>query len=374
MVSAKERDRRDSELRDLFQIVPFIDHVYDAEKIGLGAYSPLDGFMNRSTYESILDSGRLPDGLPWPIPIVLTPTGDSNAETIRQARAGDDIALLDSDRNFFALLHLEEKFPFDRVRTAKVVYGVTDPKHPNVADLLATGDTALSGRLELLRRLRLPNDRFEHTPRETREEFARRGWKNVAAYQTRNVPHLAHEYLHRCTLERADTDGLFIHPVVGRLKKGDYKPEVILETYEKLVTNYPPHRVMLASLTVTMRYAGPKGALFFAIVRKNYGCGQYIVGRDQAGVGNYYDPFACHRIFDEFPIDVEPILYQETFYCSQCGWMASPKSCGHPESSRVDTSQTRIRAALTGGAPLPREILRPEIVAVLQRGDVLLKE
>lgn len=375
VLAGPERERREGELRDLPRLSPFIDHVYDTEKLAIGAYSPLDGFVDQATYESILKTARLPNGLPWPIPIVLTPTGKANSETIGALRPGEDLALLDPQGRFFAMMRLEEKFPFDRGATAKSVYGTTDPKHPNVADLMATGETALSGRVSLLHRLDPPHRRFELTPAETRDAFRSLGWKNVAAYQTRNVPHLAHEYLQRCTLERDDVDGLLVHPVVGRLKKGDYKPEVIVEAYEKMISStYPSDRVLLASLTITMPYAGPKAALFLAIIRKNYGCGLYIVGRDQAGVGTYYEPFACQRIFDEFPIDVVPVKYLETFYCSECAWMATPKTCKHPVSSHVDTSQTRIRKALAGGEPLPKAILRPEIAEILSRGDVLLTE
>ena len=173
------------------------------------------------------------------------------------------------------------------------------------------------------------------------------GQDHVAAYQCRNPPHTAHEYLQRCTLDREDVDGLFIHPVVGRLKKGDYKPEVILACYEALVENYyPKDRVLLSSHTATMRYAGPNAALFYAIVRKNYGCDRYIVGRDQAGVGKYYDPFACHRIFDELPIDILPLRYPETFFCRKCAGMATTKTCAHPVTERVSTSQTMIRQKL----------------------------
>jgi len=240
---------------------------------------------------------------------------------------------------------------------------------------MAAGETALAGRIDLLRRLDHPTGALELDPAETRAEFARRGWKNVAAYQTRNVPHTAHEYLQRCTLEREDVDGLFVHPVLGRLKKGDYRPQVILEAYRALVENYyPANRVLLASLSISMRYGGPKAALFLAIVRKNFGCGLYIVGRDQAGVGKYYDPFACQRIFDEYPIDVVPLKYAETYFCRECGWMASARTCSHGPEHRLDTSQTRIREALSRGEALPKEIIRPEVAKVLARGDVLLTE
>jgi sulfate adenylyltransferase len=214
---------------------------------------------------------------------------------------------------------------------------------------------------------------LEMTPAETRELFARKGWTHVAAYQCRNPPHTAHEYLQRLTLEREDVDGLFIHPVVGRLKKGDYRPDVILQAYRALIAHYySDERVQMAAFSITMRYAGPKAALFLAIVRQNFGCDRYIVGRDQAGVGKYYDPYACHRIFDEFPLEIVPLRYEETFFCRTCGWMATAKTCQHPVGDRVDTSQTRIRKALTEGVAPPKEILRPEIFQILSQPGVVL--
>ncbi len=373
-VPSAERARRIAAATELPALRPSIDEVYDAEKIGLGAYSPLEGFMDRATLEAVLAGGRLPGGLPWPMPILLAPTGSANDAVAAAARPGEELALLAPDGRPFAVLHLEEKFPIDRGAIAQTTYGTTDPAHPNVADLAKVGGTALGGRLDLLRRLDLPTGPLELSPAEARAEFARRGWTNVAAYQCRNPPHTAHEYLQRLTLEREDVDALFIQPVVGRLKKGDYRPEVILEAYRALVTGYhSPDRVLLASLSITMRYAGPKAALFLAIVRQNFGCSHYIVGRDQAGVGAYYDPYAAHRIFDAFPIGLRPLRYEETFFCRVCGWMATRKTCPHPASDRVDTSQTRIRKALADGTPPPPELLRPEVAKVLQRPGVLLE-
>ncbi|HYB78522.1 MAG TPA: sulfate adenylyltransferase [Thermoplasmata archaeon] len=373
--SPGELARRESEAKDLLRISPHIDQVYDTEKIGLGAYSPLEGFQDAASVASVMSKGRLPSDVVWPMPIVLTPSGPANSSVVQRARPGDDIGLLDPAGRLFALFHLEEKAPFPRTEVARTIYATTDPNHPNVADLLLTGETALAGKVDLLRRLDLPTGPLELAPEETRAEFVRRGWTNVAGYQTRNVPHTAHEYLQRCTLERDDIDGLLVHPVLGRLKKGDYRPEVILEAYQALVRHYyPAGRVMLAALSITMRYGGPKASLFLAIVRKNYGCGSYIVGRDQAGVGSYYDPFACQRIFDEFPIGVQVLKFAETFYCRDCGGMASDRTCAHPAERRMNTSQTRIREALARGESLPSEIIRPEVAKVLSRGDVLITD
>jgi len=290
-------------------------------------------------------------------------------------KAGDSAALLDPQGTFFATIDIEEMFRYDKSALAHATFGTTDVQHPNVADLQTAGDLAIGGKVHLVNRLALPTGPFELTPFETRAEFDRRGWNHVAAYQCRNPPHTAHEYIQRVTLEREDVDGLFIHPVVGRLKKGDYRPDVILEAYRALVQHYyPERRVMLAAFSIAMRYAGPKAALFLAIVRKNFGCDSYIVGRDQAGVGKYYDPYACHRVFDEYPIDIKPLRYEETFFCRVCGWMASGKVCAHPLTERLDTSQTRIRAALSEGKAPPKEILRPEVFAILSRPNIIITE
>jgi sulfate adenylyltransferase len=374
-VATAEVERRRSERAGLPALMPSIDEVYDVEKIGIGAYSPLEGFMDQRTLETVLARGRLPSELAWPMPILLAPAGAENERVVESARPGDEILLREPSGRAFALLHLSEKFPYDRTELAQRVFGTTDTAHPNVADLTRRGPIALAGTIELWERLTLPTGPLELTPAEARAEFARRGWRNVAAYQCRNPPHTAHEYLQRLTLEREDVDALFIHPVVGRLKKGDYRPEIILQAYRALTTNYhAPDRVMLAALSITMRYAGPKAALFLAIVRQNFGCSHYIVGRDQAGVGGYYDPYAAHRIFDDFPLGIIPLRYEETFFCRKCGWMATSKTCQHPASDRVDTSQTRIRKALAEGGPLPPELLRPEVAEVLRQPSVLLDQ
>ena len=373
LLPESEAKRRESEIDELLELRPSIDELYDLEKIGLGAYSPLEGFMGSEALASVERTGRLPNDLPFTIPILLTPPGPANQKAIAEASVGDELALKDADGRLIGILHLDEKFTYDRGQFAQTVYATTDPKHPNVADLAQWGDIALAGRVDLVRRLPLPAGRFELTPQEMRDAFRAKGWKTVCAYQCRNPPHTAHEHLQRVTLEREDVDGLLIHPVVGRLKKGDYKPEIILAAYEALVANYySPDHVMLGALSIAMRYAGPKAALFLAIVRKNFGCSHYIVGRDQAGVGGFYDPYAAHRVFDEYDIGVVPLRYEESFFCRKCGGTTSTRACGHPPSDRIDTSQTRIRKALQDGGEIPPELLRPEVAAILRAPDVLV--
>ncbi len=372
LMNPREAEKRILEATEMPSISPPVDQVYDADKIGIGAYSPLDGFMGQDDFESVVNRNRLKNDLPWTIPIVLTPNSKADKQTMGGLRPSDTVVIRGLNNEPFALVELEEKYGFDRSQYAEKVYGTKDPAHPNVADLMDFGDVAWAGRLRLIQRLSVPPMRFEFSPKETREYFRKMGWSSVAGYQARNPPHTAHEYIQRVTLEREDIDAIFIQPVVGKLKKGDYKPEVIMRAYEAFVKNYyPKDRVLLGSLSIAMRYAGPKASLFLAIVRRNYGCSHFIVGRDQAGVGNYYDPYACHRIFDQYDVGIVPLRYMETFYCRVCGWMASSKVCPHPEEYHESTSQTRIRKLLVEGKPLPTEILRPEVAEVLRSGDVI---
>ncbi len=365
-----ESDRRRSERGALPALRLSEEAAFDLEKIAVGAYSPLTGFQGSSDLEAILDRGRLADGAPWGLPILLAqpPPGEIGPGS---PGIGDELLLEAPGGRPIGLMRLEEVYPIPKARVAERIYGTSDPAHPNVADLIASPSHAWAGPIRLLDWPDLPDRSLELTPAETRARFQARGWSNVAAYQCRNPPHTAHELLQRQTLEREEIDGLLIHPVVGRLKAGDYRPQVILRTYRILTERYlPADRVELASLSISMRYAGPRAALFLAIVRKNFGCRSYIVGRDQAGVGGYYDPTAAQKIFDEYPdLGVVPIRFSESFYCRTCQWMASPRSCGHTPADRMDTSQSRIRRLLRSGEPLPAELLRPEVAEILREPD-----
>lgn len=365
-----EVQRRLAERGELSEIVLSEEASFDLEKIAVGAYSPLEGFQGSTDLEAILRQGRLADGTPWTLPILLPQLfpGEDGGEKVVP---GDELLLTDPSHRPLGILHLEEIFPLQKAAIAERIYGTTDTAHPNVADLAMAPTHGYAGPIWLIDRPRVAARELELTPEQTRAVFRSRGWTNVAAYQCRNPPHTAHEQLQRQTLEREEIDGLLLHPVVGRLKPGDYRPEIILRAYRVLTERYlPADRVLLASLSISMRYAGPKAAIFLAIVRKNFGCRSYIVGRDQAGVGGYYDPKAAQAIFDEYPeLGVVPLRYDESFYCRRCAWMASRRSCGHPPSDRIDTSQSRIRALLRSGEPLPGELLRPEVAEILREPD-----
>jgi sulfate adenylyltransferase len=367
-LATEKESKRLAEATDIPVLDTPLDQVYDAHKIAIGAYSPLEGFMGQEDYLSVIHRNRLSNDLPWTMPILLLPTlkGDM------VVNASDEVAIPDLSGKPFALLKVEEVYRVNKSEFAQSVYGTVDNAHPNVADLVLMGDTAIGGRITAFRELELPAKSYELTPSQTREHFQKMGWKSVAAYQARNPPHLAHEYIQRVTLERDDVDALFIQPIVGKLKKGDYRTDVIMRAYSEFVTNYyPSGRVLLGSFSISMRYAGPKAVLFYAIVRRNYGCSHYIVGRDQAGVGSYYDPYAGHRIFDQYDVGVVPLRYHETFYCKKCATMVSEKTCPHSKEYRMSTSQTMIRQLIREGKELPREILRPEVAEILRSGQVI---
>lgn len=356
-------------LKGMTAVKPFVDFFYDSLKLADGSYSPLEGFMDEEQLEGVLKSKTLPNGLPWTMPIIFA----VDASKIGKVRTGDQIALLDQNDKPYGIMDVETKFILKKKDMAMDVYGTLDIEHPNVQDIFEKyGDNVISGKVRIFRVPELPGGVYEKHPSDVREEFARRGWKNVVAYQARNPPHVAHEYLQKVSLEIPGIDGLFVHLVIGRLKKGDYRAGVILDTYDALLNNYHrQEKTLMGSLSITMRYAGPRASIFLAIVRRNYGATHYIIGRDQAGVGNYYDPYAAQRIFDEMDIGIIPLKFKETFYCKKCRGTTSESVCPHSTEDRMVISQTRIREMLKSGQEIPQEIIRPEVAKILENGDVL---
>lgn len=366
-------DKREAALKEAEELARLdvkTESILDADKIAVGAFSPLKGFMTKEDYTNVVYEGQLANGLPWTIPIVLAPNGKRNHETIKAIKEGEDIALFYLEKPI-ATLHVQEKFKYDKKELAKQTFGTTDPQHPNVRELNKNGETLLGGEINLIQHVDFPTVEYELTPSETRKIFEERGWKSIAAYQTRNPPHMVHEYLQRCALEIVD--GLFIHPVVGKLKKGDFPPHAIMEAYEYLVQNYyQKDRTLLATLSLSMRYAGPKAAIFLAIIRKNYGCTHFVVGRDIAGVGNYYGPYSAHEAFKKLDLGIEPILFRESFFCKQCRLVATDKTCGHIIENHVRISMTALREMLKNGELPPEEMMRPEIAKILRKYTGLL--
>jgi sulfate adenylyltransferase len=338
------------------------DTLWDAEKIAIGAFSPLTGFMTLEQVKSVVDEFRLPSGEVWSMPI-LCPVPDEFVDKVKSAK---EVALTDQHGQPIATVQVRDVFRPDKRWLVKGVFGTDDEKHPGVAKVLGEPDWYLGGEVTLLQPPENPYRQWERTPSQTRAYFERMGWQTVVGFQTRNAPHRAHEYLQRCALEFCD--GLLIQPIMGTKKGDDFPTEAIMTAYEVLVRQfYPADRVLLSGITTWMRYGGPREAVFHALFRKNYGCTHFIVGRDHAGVGNFYDPYAAHRIFDELPdLGITILKVTAAFYCERCGCLATEKTCGHPEARR-NISMTALRTMLRNGEMPPSELIRPEIAETLRQ-------
>jgi sulfate adenylyltransferase len=336
----------------------------DLELIAMGGFSPLRGFLGSADYRSVVDSMRLSNGLPWSIPVPCPAT----AEDAAPLREGQTVALVLGGEPA-ALLDLEERYAYDRQREARQVYRTADEAHPGVQALYQQGEVLLAGPITLIRRPELagPLEAYHLDPAQVRARIAERGWRTVVGFQTRNPVHRAHEYIQKVTMEIFD--GLLLHPLVGETKSDDVPADVRMRCYEALLRDYyPADRVLLAINPAAMRYAGPREAIFHALVRKNYGCTHFIVGRDHAGVGSYYGTYDAQRIFDEFEdgeLGITPLCFENTFYCRRCGGMASTKTCPHPEDARVSLSGTEVRSMLQRGELPAVEYTRPEVARVL---------
>ena len=338
----------------------------DVELIAIGAASPLEGFLGRADYESVLERMRLANGTVWPLPLTLAITADIEKQLAAAGSA--EAALVDEERHIWGVLRVEDIFDRDPLAEALAVYRTTDPSHPGVHYLLNRPGRVVSGRITALPLPRnLPFARFRLTPRQLRAEIERLGWTRVAGFQTRNPMHRAHEHLTKLALEM--TDGLVIHPLIGETKSDDVPAALRFRTYETLIAcYYPPERTILAAFPAAMRYAGPREALFHALVRKNYGINRMIVGRDHAGVGGFYRPLESQQIFDRFDaseIGVEPLRLEPTFYCYICATPASTRTCPHGAQHRLDISGSKVRERLRAGGSLPSEFTRPEVAEIL---------
>lgn len=337
--------------------------ISDLELIANGAFSPLEGFLSKADYVSVIENMRLANGHAWTIPVTLS-VSESEAANLTE---GAEVALY-QDEYLLGILHLAEKYRYDKQREAELVYKTTNPAHPGVKALYEQGEWLLGGTVSLINHPQnLSFTKHRYTPAETRELFRQKGWRRVVAFQTRNPVHRAHEYIQKCALEI--TDGLLLHPIVGETKSDDVPAAVRIESYNAILNHYYPQaRTILSVLPAAMRYAGPREAVFHAIIRKNYGCSHFIVGRDHAGVGNYYGTYDAHHIFDEFEpeeIGITPLFFDHTFYCRACSGMASSKTCPHTTDEHVTLSGTKVRELLTSGNFPPVEFSRPEVAEVL---------
>jgi sulfate adenylyltransferase len=330
----------------------------DLDMLASGALSPLEGFMARHDYERVVDEMRLGNGLPWALPVCLAVDREPN---------GDRAVLTDADGAPLAVLDVEQVYEYDKEREAERCFRTTDEAHPGVARLYEQKPLYLAGRVTVFERVEPPFPQLAFDPAQTRAAFAERGWRRVVGFQTRNPIHRAHEYLTKGALETVD--GLLIHPLVGETKSDDVPATTRVECYEVLVENYyPSDRVLVSAFPAAMRYAGPREAIWHAICRKNYGCSHFIVGRDHAGVGDYYGTYDAQLIFDEFEsheLDIEPMFFEHAFFCRACGQMATPKTCPHGGDDHVFLSGTKVRELLAEGKLPPAEFSRPEVAEVL---------
>jgi sulfate adenylyltransferase len=339
----------------------------DLVMLGLGGFTPLEGFMTRADWQGVCDGMRTAAGVFWPIPITLS----TDAKTAASIKEGDEIALLDPDDGpVLALMKVSEKYRIDKAHECMSVFKTTDAAHPGVKMVMEQGEVNLAGPVTVLSDggFKAQYGDLFMTPAETRAAFERLGWSRVAAFQTRNPMHRSHEYLAKIAVETCD--GVLVHSLLGKLKPGDIPAEVRTRAIATLIASYfRPGTVLQAGYPLDMRYAGPREALLHALFRQNYGCSHLVVGRDHAGVGKYYGPFDAHRIFDEIPkdaLETRPIKIGVTFWCHRCYGMASDRTCPHRDADRLQVSGTQLRQWLSQGADVPPEFSRPEVLQVLR--------
>ncbi len=339
----------------------------DLLMLGIGGFTPLSGFMGHDDWKGVCDKYQLSNGLFWPIPITLSIT-----ETLAKSiNLGTEIALIDPDnQDILATMQITEKYHIDKTHECNSIYRTTDEAHPGVQMLMAQGEVNLAGPVKVLSLGGFPEKygSLYLTPLQTREIFIKNGWKTVAAFQTRNPMHRSHEYLAKVAIEVCD--GVLIHSLLGNLKPGDIPAEVRTKAIDELIKNYfVPKTLVQSGYPLDMRYAGPREALLHALFRQNYGCSHQIIGRDHAGVGSYYGPFDAHHIFDEIPegaLQTKPLKIDWTFWCYQCGGMASAKTCPHDEKDRLLVSGTKLRKLLSDDEIVPNEFSRPEVLKILR--------
>ncbi len=339
----------------------------DLIMLGIGGFTPLDGFMTKADWQGVCDGMKMANGLFWPIPITLS-TDKAAADGIK---TGSEVALVDSESGeIMATMKVTEKYTIDKAHECMMVYKTTDLEHPGVKMVMEQGDVNLAGPVRVLSQGGFPEkygDEFL-TPAQTREMFTKNGWSTVAAFQTRNPMHRSHEYLAKVAVETCD--GVLIHSLLGKLKPGDIPADVRSKAIGTLIEKYfVKNTVIQAGYPLDMRYAGPREALLHALFRQNYGCSHLIVGRDHAGVGSYYGPFDAHHIFDQIPkdaLETKPLKIDWTFWCFKCGGMASARTCPHDEKDRLLLSGTKLRKMLSEGGDVPAEFSRPEVLTVLR--------
>ncbi len=340
------------------------DLAADAENIADGIMSPLEGFMMQQDLDSVIDRGRLADDTAWTIPMLLA----VDRETAAASKDAGDVLLRDPLGNGYAVLHVEESFKLARKDIARKVFGTTDISHPGVAKTISMEGFAVGGKITYLKRPPMTElRRHRLTPVETRDIFSDLGWKTIVAFQTRNPPHVAHEMLQKTSI--TVRDGVFVSPILGEKKSGDFTNDVIIKSYELMILYYyAPNRCKMSTLHTEMKYAGPKEAIHHAIMRQNYGCTHIAIGRDHAGVGNFYEPFAAHKIFGDYPdLEIAPIFFPAFFYCRSCHTFTNAKVCPHGVEDRETISGTKLRELVESNTMPSKYIMRPEVARLILR-------
>ncbi|HUT80404.1 MAG TPA: sulfate adenylyltransferase [Candidatus Bathyarchaeia archaeon] len=363
IVSENKRERILNEYKEMVSLEINDEVVEDVNNISYGVFSPLEGFMGEADVDSIIKNDRMVNDLPWTIPI----TFDVSKETAEKYKIGDEIALLNGDQEIIGVFQLEEKFPYKKKEIAQSVFQTLDNNHPGVAKVMNSNDTLLAGKIDLVNTIIKEFKEYTKYPAETREMFKQNGWKTVVGFQTRNVPHLGHEYVQKSALTLVD--GLFVNPIIGKKKVDDFLDEVILGSYNVLMEHYyRKDKSMMAILRTRMRYGGPKEAIFHAIMRKNFGCSHFIVGRDHAGVGKYYGPFDAHKIFENFPdLEIQPICFSSFFICKKCTGVVNDNICPHEGTDhQINISGSKIRQMIIDKQlDGLNEYMRPEVAQYL---------
>lgn len=348
--------------KDLFTVDVDTGLKKEIENISFGVFSPLKGFMDEEDFTSVVKKGRLANDLPWTIPIIL----DSNEELAKKVKDSSQVALRNNGQ-IFGVMQIGDLYKFDKTESAKSVFQTDDPSHPGFNKFVTMQDILIAGEVKIVNTP--PNnkfvDKFRLTPAESRKEIEDQGWRSAVAFQTRNVPHVAHEMLQKAALNIYD--GLFINPLIGKKKIGDFKDDVILNSYTVLIDNYyPKSRIIFSTLHTEMKYAGPREAIHHAIMRQNFGCSHIIIGRDHAGVGNYYSPFAAHDIFKDYPeLEIEPIFFPAFYFCKKCQCYVNERTCPHDLDYREELSGTKMRKMFSSGELPPSHLMRPEISKVI---------